>query len=75
MRRATRRAAITMLGLGAVVFQGCPIDAFIGGFLADCFGEDTISEGEYDDLNIFERLLYDENNCGRYERVGIFGGL
>lgn len=67
MRRAIRWSVITMVGLGSVVFQGCPV-GLIGGLLSDCFGENTISEQEYEDLNILEQLLYEENDCGRYER-------
>lgn len=61
MRRITATAAILMLGLGSVLLHGC-------GSLSDCFGEDTLSQSEYDDLNAFEQLLYEENECGRYER-------
>ena len=67
MRRATRWLFITMAGLGAVVFQGCPVNGLVRVFLSECFGEDTISSSEYDDLNVLERLLYEENDCGRYE--------
>lgn len=51
------------LVLGGTVFQGCPA----AGLLNECFGEGTISASEYDDLNVFEQLLYDETGCGRYE--------
>jgi hypothetical protein len=37
------------------------------GLLNECFGEGTISAGEYEDLNVFEQLLNDETGCGRYE--------
>lgn len=67
MRRTIRWSVITAVSLGSVVFQGCPLD-LVGGMLSDCFGEDTISEREYEDLNILEQLLYEENDCGRYER-------
>ncbi|MCO6439340.1 MAG: hypothetical protein J5J06_19800 [Phycisphaerae bacterium] len=62
-RRIARRAAATALVFGGMAFQGCPA----AGLLNECFGEDTISAGEYDDLNVFEQLLYDETGCGRYE--------
>ena len=67
MRRVTRWFLITMAGLGSVVFQGCPAGSLVRGALSECFGEDTISQGEYDDLNVLEQLLYEENDCGRYE--------
>ena len=67
MRRTIRWSVITAVGLGSVVFQGCPVD-LLGGLLSNCFGGDTISEREYDDLNILEQLLYEENDCGRYDR-------
>jgi|GEM_PF-6351231 len=64
--RRIRTAALTvMLGFGSLLFQSCPVS----GLLNDCFGEDTISRSEYDDLNVLERLLYEENWCGRYEPV------
>ncbi|RMF85316.1 MAG: hypothetical protein D6744_01605 [Planctomycetota bacterium] len=61
-----RRASMLAVGLalGATVLQSCSV----GGFISDCFGSDTISRSEYDDLNPLERLLYDENDCGRYTR-------
>ena len=52
---------------GAVVFQGCPVSGAGSHMVSDCFGEDTISASEYDDLNPLEQLLYEENDCGRYE--------
>ena len=66
MRRAVRWSVIALAGLGSVVFQSCPMD-FARGLLSDCFGEDTISERAYEALNVFEQLLYEENDCGRYE--------
>ena len=68
MRRAKSLLMIAMVGLGSAVFQSCPVDNFLLGYLTDCFGSDTISEDEYDDLNILEQLLWEENDCGRYER-------
>ena len=68
MRRTARWLVIGMAGLGSVVFQGCPFSGLVEGFLSDCFGSDTISRSEYDDLNLLEQLLYEENDCGRYER-------
>jgi len=67
MRRMRSWPVIGMVCLGSTVFQGCPAGGLITGFLSECFGEDTISQGEYDDLNVFEQLLYEENDCGRYE--------
>ena len=66
MRRIRNAALGVMLGLGTMVFQSCP--------WSDCFGEDTISESEYDDLNFFEQLGYEENDCGRYEPTDDFLG-
>ena len=66
MRRAVRWSAIAMASLGSVVFQSCPIN-FAQGLFSDCFGEDTISQRAYDALNVFEQLLYEENDCDRYE--------
>ena len=65
MKRIRKAAAFTMLSAGAMLFQGCPV----GGLLGDCFTENSISAAEYDDLNAFEQLLYEENWCGRYEPV------
>ena len=56
-----------LLGAGTTLFQGCPASGLVGGLISDCFGEDTISERAFDDLNVFEQLLYEENDCGRYE--------
>jgi len=49
------------------VIQGCPAGSLLGGAFSNCFDEDTISAGEFDDLNVFEQLLYEENDCGRFE--------
>jgi len=49
------------------MIQECPVESLVGGIFDSCFGEDTISADEYDDLNILEQLLYEENDCGRYE--------
>lgn len=66
MNGLRRRVSMLAAGLamGATVLQSCSI----GGFLSNCYGADTISRSEYDDLNPLERLLYDENDCGRYTR-------
>ncbi len=66
--KAYRKLAIfTAIGAGGMLFQsGCPV---VGSLLSDCFGENTISRSDYEDLNIFEQLLYEENSCGRYEPV------
>lgn len=70
MRRMKRWSMIAMAGLGSIVFQSCPLGN-IGSFLTDCFDNNTISEREYDDMNSFEQLLYEGNDCGRYEqRIG-----
>ncbi len=69
MRRIRSTSLAMMLGAGSVVFQGCPVSELVGPMVSDCFGEDTISESAFDDLNIFEQLLYEENDCGRYEPV------
>jgi len=74
MRIRGIRAGIlaTMLGLGSMLFQSCPL----GGLVSDCFGSNTISSSEYDDLNAFERLAYEENECGRYtQRSNWLGDL
>lgn len=64
MRTLGSSAMAAFIGMSSVLFQGCPFS----GPLNDCFGEGTISESEYDDLNIIEQLIYDENSCGRYEQ-------
>ena len=70
MRRIRAATLVVMLGFGSFLFQSCPVS----GLLNDCFGEDTISSSAYDDLNALERLLYDENWCGRYTRESGFLG-
>ncbi len=63
-----RRCRIALLlGAGSILLQGCPASGLLGGLFDECFGEGTISASEYDDLNVFEQLLYDETGCGRYE--------
>jgi len=57
----------SVFAAGSMIFQGCPVSNILGGFLSQCFGEDTISASAYHDLNIIEQLLYEENDCGRYE--------
>lgn len=64
LSRVRRVGPITLLAAGSMLFQGCPVS----GLLDDCFGENTISRSEFDDMNVFEQLLYEENSCGRYER-------
>jgi len=61
MRRKTAILAALVTTLSPFVLSGC-------GVVSDCFGEDTISQDEYEDLNVLEQLLYEENECGRYER-------
>ena len=61
LRNAT---LLLMIGSGSFVFQSCPLT----GLLDECLGENTISQSEYEDMNAFEQLLYEENSCGRYER-------
>lgn len=63
--RKGKSVLVTALVAGSCLFQSCPF----GGFLDDCFEEDSISESEFDDLNSFEQLLYEENDCGRFEMV------
>jgi hypothetical protein len=46
--------------------QGCEITDLALGLVDSCVGSDTISESDFDDLNVFEQLGYEENNCGRY---------
>ena len=63
---------VALLGSGSFLLQSCPL----GGLASDCFGSNTISESEYDDLNAFERVAYEENDCGRYaQRSGWIGDL
>lgn len=67
MKKNHRGRAAMLLCTGTTLLQGCPVDNLVGGIFDSCFGEDTISAGEFDDLNILEQLLYEENDCGRYE--------
>ncbi len=67
MRMIRRCQVALLLGTGTILFQGCPASGLVAGLISDCLGEDTISERAFDDLNGFEQLLYEENNCGRYE--------
>jgi hypothetical protein len=66
MRLKRFRVAMTLLvlGLSSATINACPFS----GLVDDCFGENTISASEYDDLNALEQLLYEENSCGRYDR-------
>lgn len=68
MRRIRNSAAAIILALSSMTFSGCPLSDLID----DCFGEDTISAAEYDDLGVLQQLLYEENDCGRYEPVSSF---
>ena len=56
-----------LLFTGTTMIQGCPVESLVDGIFDSCFGDDTISADEYDDLNFLEQLLYEENDCGRYE--------
>ena len=68
--KTLRKCRIALLfGTGSILLQGCPASGLLGGLLDECFGENTISASEYDDLNVLEQLLYEENDCGRYEPV------
>jgi len=67
MLRVVVRAAVltTVLpGVGLLLSHGC----LLGGLVEDCFGSNTISQRQYEDLNPIERLFYEENSCGRYTR-------
>lgn len=61
--RKGKSVLLTALVAGSCLFQSCPFS----GLLDDCLEEDSISQSEFDDLNVFEQLLYDENDCDRYE--------
>jgi hypothetical protein len=67
--RKSKSIVVTALVAGSCLFQSCPFS----GVLNDCFEEDSISDSEFDDLNPFEQLLYEENSCGRYEMIFDFG--
>jgi len=67
MKKSYVRRVAILLGAGSTVIQGCPAGNLLGGIFSNCFGKDTISAGEFDDLNVIERLLYEKNDCGRYE--------
>jgi hypothetical protein len=74
MRAKGLRTAVLVLTIaaGSVVFESCPLT----GLLDECYGENTISQSDYDDLNVVEQLLYEENSCGRYEgRSGFLSDL
>lgn len=66
MGKMKRWSTVVLASLGSVVFDSCTI-SFVDGLFSGCFGEDSISSSEYDDLNVFEQILYHENDCGRYE--------
>ena len=63
MKRLRHTLLALLVGLGATTFASCPM-----GNLDDCFGDDTISAGQYDELSFVEQLLWEENDCGRYSR-------
>ena len=66
--KTLRRCRLALLfGTGTILLQGCPVSELVGPIVSACFGENTISESAFDDLNVFEQLLYEENDCGRYE--------
>jgi hypothetical protein len=66
VKRMRRVTLVGLMGVGATLFAtGCPVTGLVG----DCFSENSISRAEYEDLNDFEQLLYEENWCGRYEPV------
>lgn len=60
-----------LLGTGSILLQGCSVSGLLGGLLNEYFGENTISQSAFDDFNAFEQLLYEENDCGRYESRSI----
>ena len=63
-----RKCRIALLfGTGSILLQGCTASGLLGGLIDECFGENTFAERAFDDLNVFEQLLYEENDCGRYE--------
>jgi hypothetical protein len=70
MRTKRLRGAtlLLMIGVGSFVLESCPLT----GLVDECFGENTISQSDYEDLNGFEQLAYEENSCGRYERQSSF---
>lgn len=78
MRGVRRISRLALVVCGSFLFQSCQVDiggAFTG-FFSDCFSEDSISESKYDDLNPLEQILYEENDCGRYEpRNSLIGDI
>jgi len=67
MKKHRLGRAAMLLCAGTTMIQGCPVSSLVGGIVDSCFGSNTISASEYDDLNFLEQLLYEENDCGRYE--------
>jgi len=67
MKKCFRLPVAMLFCTGTTLLQGCPVESLVGGIFDRCFGADTISAAEFDDLNILEQLLYEENDCGRYE--------
>lgn len=68
IRRIHRVGLVATAVCGSLFVQACPLT----GLVNNCFGENTISQSEYDDLNFAEQLLYNENSCGRYDRASSF---
>jgi len=67
MKKSCLGRVAVLLCAGSTVIQGCPAGSLLSGMFSSCFGEDTISAAEFDDLNLIEQLLYEENDCGRFE--------
>ncbi len=67
MKRYNRFGYIVLIGSGTVAMQGCPVGAVVEVIASECIGGDSISQNAFDELNIFEQLLYEENSCGRFE--------
>jgi len=67
MKRSRRFAYAVLVGSGAMLLQGCPAGSIVGAIASECVGSDSISQNQFDDLNVLQQLLYDENSCGRFE--------
>lgn len=66
--RIRRVCLVVTACCGSLLLASCPLT----GLVDSCFGADTISRSAYEDLNLVEQLLYEENSCGRYQRHSSF---
>ncbi len=50
---------------------GCELNGALSLVNPDCYSNGALTEDEFNDLSSWEKLLYDKNSCGLYEKQSV----